>query len=110
MLTEIIVKAFEKGLATYGPQRLKKVLFKQNHRISRRQLGRLMRDAELVCKTKRRFKATTHSKHNLPIAENHLDRKFDVSKPNQVYVGDITYIHTQEGWLYCAVVLDLFSR
>ena len=69
-----------------------------------------MRDAKLACKTRRRFKATTNSKHNHPIAENHLDRQFEVRQPNQFYVGDITYISTQEGWLYLAVVIDLFSR
>ena len=54
--------------------------------------------------------ATTNSRHDLPIAENHLKREFTVAKPNQVYVGDITYISTQEGWLYLAVVIDLYSR
>ena len=48
--------------------------------------------------------------YNLPIAPNHLDRQFTVAQPNQTYVGDITYIHTQEGWLYLAVVIDLYSR
>jgi transposase InsO family protein len=69
-----------------------------------------MQEAQLVCKTKRRFRATTNSKHNLPIAPNQLARQFEVNQPNQVYVGDITYIHTQEGWLYLAVVIDLYSR
>ncbi|MDD5581217.1 MAG: DDE-type integrase/transposase/recombinase [Methylobacter sp.] len=69
-----------------------------------------MRDAKLACKTRLRFKATTHSKHDLPIAESHLDRQLDVQQPNQVYAGDVTYIYTQEGWLYLAVVIDLFSR
>jgi transposase InsO family protein len=66
--------------------------------------------ANLACKTKRKFKATTDSRHNLPVAENHLNRQFSTEKPNQVYVGDITYISTQEGWLYLAVVIDLYSR
>ena len=69
-----------------------------------------MKEAGLACKTKRRFKATTHSKHKLPIAPNHLDRQFSIDQINQVYVGDITYIHTLEGRLYLAVVIDLFSR
>ena len=69
-----------------------------------------MKEAGLACKTKRRFKATTNSKHELPIAPNYLDRQFSVVQINQVYVGDITYIHTLEGWLYLAVVIDLFSR
>ena len=69
-----------------------------------------MKEAGLACKTKRRFKATTNSKHELPIAPNYLDRQFAIDQMNQVYVGDITYIHTLEGWLYLAVVIDLFSR
>lgn len=69
-----------------------------------------MRDAKLACKTQRRFKATTNAKHHLPVADNHLNRQFAVQRPNQVYAGDITYIHTQEGWLYLAVFIDLFSR
>jgi len=69
-----------------------------------------MQEAQLRCKTKRRFKATTNSKHTLPVAPNQLDRQFNVNKPDQAYVGDITYIHTQQGWLYLAVVIDLYSR
>lgn len=109
-LTEIIVSAFNKSRATYGTRRLKQVLSKQNQAVSRRRIGRLMRNANLICKTRRKFKATTNSKHNHPVAENHLDRQFAVKQPDQVYAGDITYISTQEGWLYLAVVIDLFSR
>ena len=69
-----------------------------------------MAAAGLACKTKRKFTATTDSKHDLPIAPNLLDRQFTVTQPNQTYVGDITYLHTQEGWLYLAVVIDLYSR
>jgi transposase InsO family protein len=110
VLTEMIVRAFKKSRATYGTRRLKKVLFQQDRMASRRRIGRLMREAMLACKTRRRFKATTDSKHDFPIAENHLDRQFTVHQPNQVYAGDITYIYTHEGWLYLAVVIDLFSR
>ncbi|WP_198263463.1 IS3 family transposase [sulfur-oxidizing endosymbiont of Gigantopelta aegis] len=66
--------------------------------------------AGLFCKTKRRFKATTNSKHNKRISPNLLEREFTVSQPDRYYVGDITYIATKEGWLYLAVVIDLFSR
>ena len=78
--------------------------------VSRRRIGRLMKQTGLVCKTKKKFKVTTDSKHNKPIAPNLLKRVFTVSKPDRYYVGDITYITTQEGWLYLAVVIDLFSR
>ncbi len=91
-----------------GTRRLKEALIKQDRQVSRRRIGRLIDAAGLVCKTKRKFKATTNSKHNLPIAPNHLDRQFTVVQPNQAYVGDIAYIRTQEGWLYLAVVIDLY--
>jgi len=109
-LTKILVSAFKKSRATYGTRRLKKELFKQGRITSRRRIGRLMREAELVCKTRRKFKATTNSRHDFPIAENRLDRQFKANLPDQAYVGDITYIPTHEGWLYLAVVIDLYSR
>ena len=109
-LSELVAAAFRKSRNTYGTRRLKRELFEQSQQISRRRISRLMNEANLVCKTKRKFKATTDSRHNLPVAENHLNRQFSTEKPNQVYVGDITYISTQEGWLYLAVVIDLYSR
>jgi len=69
-----------------------------------------MKALGLSCKTKRKFKVTTDSKHHQPIAPNLVNREFTVECPDRCYVGDITYIHTQEGWLYLAVVIDLFSR
>ena len=69
-----------------------------------------MKLAGVAAKQKKKFKMTTDSKHNLPVAAHLLDRQFEVNEPNKVYVSDITYIWTQEGWLYLAVVLDLFSR
>lgn len=109
-LTTIIRDVFGKSHATYGTRRIQKSIVNRGRTVSRRRIGRLMREAELACKTKRKFKATTNSRHDLPIAPNQLDRQFNVHQPNQVYVGDITYIHTQEGWLYLAVVIDLYSR
>ncbi|MDD1611159.1 MAG: IS3 family transposase [Methylococcaceae bacterium] len=109
-LKSVITAAFTKNRAVYGTRRLKKVLEKQGYTASRRRIGRIMQEAQLRCKTKRRFKATTNSKHTLPVAPNQLDRQFNVNKPDQAYVGDITYIHTQQGWLYLAVVIDLYSR
>ena len=109
-LVEIIKSLFQKGRKNYGTRRLKKALLSQGRRVSRRRIGRLMAAAGLACKTKRKFIATTNSNHKLPIAPNHLDRQFTASQPNQTYVGDITYIHTLEGWLHLAVVIDLYSR
>jgi len=109
-LIEILKILFEKGRATYGTRRLKNKLAEQGIVVSRRRIGRLMNQAGLWCKTKKKFKATTDSKHNKSIAPNLLERQFTVSEPDRYYVGDITYIYTQEGWLYLAVVIDLFSR
>ena len=73
-------------------------------------ISRLMLEGNLICKTRKKFKATTDSKHKLPVAPNLLNRQFNVDKPNHCYVGDITYISTNEGWLYLATVIDLYSR
>lgn len=102
--------AFEKGRKNYGTRRIKDALHKQETNISRRRIGRLMREEELEVQTKRKFKVTTDSNHDKPIAPNLLEREFTVAVPNTAYVGDITYIRTREGWLYLAVVIDLFSR
>lgn len=109
-LIALITTAFTQSRAVYGSRRLKKVLEKQGETVSRRRIGRIMQEAQLRCKTKRRFKATTDPRHSLPAAPNHLDRQFKADTPDQVYVGDITYIPTAEGWLYLAVVIDLYSR
>jgi len=109
-LKNVIEVEFTKSRATYGTRRLKQVLAGQNLPASRRRIGRLMGELGLACKTKRKFKATTNSAHESPIAENVLNREFSVAKPNQAYVGGITYISTKEGWLYLAVVIDLYSR
>jgi len=101
---------FLEGRETYGTRRLKRKLEDLGYTVSRRRIGRLMKRAGLVCKTKRKFKVTTDSKHNKPIAPNRLERQFDVKMSDQYYVGDITYVETQEGWLYLAVVIDLYSR
>jgi putative transposase len=71
---------------------------------------RIMRENGIHAWHKQRFKVTTDSKHGLPVALNVLDRNFTPSAPNKVWAGDITYLWTAEGWLYLAVVLDLFNR
>ncbi|USE39828.1 IS3 family transposase [Endozoicomonas sp. SCSIO W0465] len=78
--------------------------------ISRQRISRLMKDEGIVCKTRRRFKATTNSHHNKPVADNTLDRDFQRAQPNQAYVGDITYVPAREGWLYLSVFIDVCSR
>jgi len=109
-LMEKIKVIFLGNKSSYGTRRIKKSLSKDGLIISRRRIGQLMKQIGLYCKTKKKFKITTDSKHNLPISPNLLQRNFTFDSPNQAYVGDITYIPTSEGWLYLAVVIDLFSR
>lgn len=79
--------------------------------ISRRRIARIMKKLGLSCRNKRRFRVlTTNSNHTYAIAPNRIQQDFYTSTPDQMYVGDITYIPTQEGWLYLAVVIDLYSR
>jgi hypothetical protein len=79
-------------------------------RAGKERVRRMMKSLGLQARGKRRFKATTNSAHDLPIAPNLLARNFTVDAPNKVWTGDITYIWTDEGWLYLAVVIDLFNR
>lgn len=109
-LTTIIKIIFQEGRGTYGARRIKSILSRKGVIISRRRIIRLVKEANLVCKTKRKFKATTDSNHKLPVAPNLLARRFDVNTPNRYWVGDITYVPTEEGWLYLATVIDLYSR
>ena len=110
MLSEQIRLVFIEHKCRYGSRRIRRALQNKGYDISRRRVCRLMKEQGLYCKTKRKFKYTTDSNHALPVAANLLNRDFSPSKPNQAYVGDITYIPTQEGWLYLAVVIDLYSR
>jgi len=110
VLTAKIREVFAEGRHVYGARRIADRLAKQNIFISRRRIGRLMIAAGLTCKTKRKFKVTTDSNHNRPVAPNLLKRQFHVAAPNRYWVGDITYIPTKAGWLYLAVVIDLYSR
>lgn len=75
--------------------------------IGRIRVERLMRENNIVPKTVKKFKATTNSNHDYPVASNLLNRNFTVSSPNTVWVCDITYVSTDEGWLYLAAVMDL---
>jgi transposase InsO family protein len=95
---------------TYGSPRIHQALQAQGEACGRHRVARLMREDDLKAKVKKRYKATTDSKHTLPVAPNLLQRDFAPSGPNQVWASDITYIWTGEGWLYLAVTLDLFNR
>ena len=112
-LNELIKIIFMQGRQNYGTRRIKERLEQKRYGflVSRRRIGHIMRDLGLVAKTRKRYQVnTTNANHNLPIAPNLLNRDFYASYPNEKYVGDITYIPTSEGWLYLAIVIDLYSR
>ncbi|WP_199731329.1 IS3 family transposase [Paraburkholderia sp. RAU2J] len=102
--------AFVASGASYGSRRVMHALREHGPHIGRYRVRTLMREAGLRTSWKRKFVSTTDSRHTLPVAENVLDRKFEVAEPNRAWVSDITYIRTAQGWLYLAVVLDLYSR
>ena len=110
-VNELIEIIFIQGRNNYGTRRIQDKL-KELYGliISRKRLSSIMKDLNLKVKMKRRYKNTTDSNHNLPIAANILNRDFYASNPDEKYVGDITYIPTGEGWLYLATVIDLYSR
>jgi putative transposase len=95
---------------SYGSPRVHVELRERGRRIGRKRVARLMRTAGLRARMPRRFRRTTDSEHALAIRDNLLARRFAVARPNFGWVADITYLWTLEGWLYLAVILDLFSR
>ncbi len=95
---------------TYGERRIKATLDALSFPMSRYKVAKLMKEAGVWVRSKKKYKVTTNSDHNQPVFDNLLKREFDVSQPDQAYVADITYVWTQEGWLYLAVVIDLYSR
>lgn len=105
-----IKKIHEQSRETYGILRIYFALQKLGHRCSRHRVARLMRQNGIRTRQKRSYKVTTQSNHCLPVAENKLNQQFQVSQPNEAWSSDITYIATAEGWLYLAVVMDLYSR
>jgi putative transposase len=96
--------------ARYGSPRVHAELVARGYNCCEHTVARLMRENGLAAKTARKYRCTTDSNHDLPVAENLLDRQFDPEAPNEAWVTDITYIPTREGWLYLAVVEDLYSR
>jgi len=94
----------------YGSPRVWRTLRERGRRICRHRIARLMREQQLKARSRRRFVRTTDSNHNLPTPPNVLARAFKVPAPNRVWAADVTYLATREGWLYLAVVLDLYSR
>lgn len=109
-LTEKIRVSHQHSRGTYGTPRIQADLADEGERVSRQRIGRLMKAADLVARSKRKFRVTTKTSPHQPVAENLLNREFKADQPNQKWVTDITYLPTTEGWLYLATVMDLFSR
>jgi len=105
-----ITTTHQRSRSAYGSPRIHRDLRARGIRVGKKRVERLMQEHGIVAKRKRRFRRTTDSKHSQPIAPNVLERQFDAALPNTVWVTDVTYIWTFEGWLYLAVILDLFSR
>ncbi len=95
---------------SYGSRRMAKALNVLGYPVNRDKARKLMREAGVQVRHRKKFKVTTNSNHQQPVFDNLLDRQFDVAQVDQIYASDITYIWTQEGWLYLAVVIDLCSR
>jgi putative transposase len=95
---------------TYGSPRIHAELHEQGLRVSRKRIARLMHEDDLCGRPRKKWKRTTDSAHQLPVAPNLLNRDFETEAPNLVWAADLTYIPTAEGWLYLAVVIDLYAR
>jgi len=110
-LLEQIRQTHQESRQTYGSPRICRQLRAQQVPCCRNTVAKLMKEHGIQAKTRRRFRVqTTDSKHGYPVAPNRLAQQFQQNKPNRVWVSDITYVPTQEGWLYLAAVLDLCSR
>jgi putative transposase len=109
-LCAAIREAHSVSRTTYGSPRITAALKKKGIPCCRNTVARIMRKDGLAAKVKRRFRVTTDSSHDLPTAPNRLDRCFEQRRSNQAWVSDVTFIATQEGWLYLATEMDLYSR
>jgi transposase InsO family protein len=94
----------------YGSPRMQEELTARGYRVSSKSVTRLMREAHLGCLPKKRYRITTNSKHTEPVAKNILDRQFFALAPGKVWISDITYCATKEGWMYLCLIIDLWNR
>jgi transposase InsO family protein len=109
-LAEVVTQVHQESRGRYGSPRVHAELRARGQRVGRKRVARLMSQRGLVARKKRRFARTTDSRHNQPVAPNLLERDFSPGQPNSTWATDITYVGTRQGWLYLAVVMDLFSR
>jgi putative transposase len=105
-----IERVYKKHRQVYGSPRIHAELKDDGFEVGRNRVARIMREQGIQAKRRRPFRRTTESNHRFPVAPNLLNRRFNVEQPNRVWASDITYISTKQGWLFLAVVLDLFSR
>jgi putative transposase len=108
--TEQVKEVFDASRQLYGSPKVTHQMNQKGIDISERTVTRIMHENRWRSRTVKKYKATTNSKHNMPVQDNVLNREFTASKPNEKWVTDITYIATSEGWLYLASVMDLYSR
>jgi transposase InsO family protein len=106
----LVAESHRESRKNYGSPRVHRDLLARGERVSRKRVIRLMRDEGLEGKVRRRWVTTTDSQHDRPVAPNVLAQNFVASAPNERWAGDVTYLRTPDGWLYLAVILDLFSR
>lgn len=109
-LVTLVRITYQESERTYGSPRIYKAIKAAQIPCSRSHIVRIMREEHIWAVHKRKFRVTTDSEHGLPVAENLLARDFTATRPNEKWVSDITYVRTKEGWLYLAVIIDLFSR
>lgn len=109
-LDDAVAECFRLSKGRYGAERLQVDLAKLHRYHDIKTVRASMKRQDLVPKAAKHFKVTTDSDHSLPVADNLLDRDFSAEKPNEKWAGDITYLYTSQGWLYLAVIIDLFSR
>ena len=109
-LKQKIVIIYHNSHKTYGSPRIYQKLLRDGYHVSKKRVERLMREAGIYAVDKKKYRATTDSKHSHPVAANFLNRNFRVNKPNQFWVADITYIYTLEGWLCLFAIMDLYPR
>jgi transposase InsO family protein len=109
-LKQQISRIFLESRRLYGSPKITQVLRRQGVRVSEKTIARIMKELGLKSRTVKKYKATTNSKHNLPVYDNVLNQQFTAQAPNQVWMADITYVPTGEGWLYVASIMDLYTR
>jgi transposase InsO family protein len=109
-LTAQVKRAHVESRGIYESPKITKVLNSKGIKVSEKTITRIMKENQIRSKTVRKYKATTNSKHTLPVYPNLLNQEFKVNQPGKVWVTDTTYIWTKEGWLYLVTVIDLFSR